>query len=813
MEDPNALRRKQIEDNIRQDQELLKEWEDKLRSETDPTERKRCRAEIARLKRSIAEQTAELEQLESEAARPEPTAPTVTALHQLPAPPRDFTGREEELAKLLEAVEQGGVTISGLRGLGGVGKTALALVLAEQLTPCYPDAQFYLDLKGTSKEPLSSAEAMAHVVHAYHPEARPENEAELRALYCSVLHDQRALLLMDNAVGAAQVATLVPPASCLLLVTSRQHFTLPGLHALNLDALPLEDARDLLLAIAPRLAQAPPLPELGEPLPPRFREASRGPEVRAADEIARLCGCLPLALRLAGSALAEREDLSVADYLRRLADAQERLALIDASLSLSYDLLGTERQRLWRTLAVFPATFDRAAAAAVWGLEQDPAQDALSELVAYSLVEWDEAAARYRLHDLARLYADARLDEAERATGQRNHAMYYEAVARAADELYLQGGQALLLLRGLGLFDCEWVNIQAGQEWAAAHAGDDEAVAQLCSAYPGAGLYCLDLRQHPRERIRWLEAALAAARWLKDRAAEGAHLGNLGLAYANLGETRRAIEYHEQALAIDREIGDRRGEGADLGSLGLAYADLGETRRAIEFYEQDLAIAREIGDRRGEGSVLNNLGLAYTALGETRRAIEYHEHALAVFSEIGDRRGEGAVLGNLGLAYADLGETRRAIEYHEQALAIAREISDRRGEGQTLGNLGSAYADLGETRRAIEYHEQALAITRELGDRQGEGAVLGNLGLAYADLGEARRAIEFCERQLVITRKIGDRRGEGNALFNMSLALDKLGERERAIALAEAALRIYEQIEDPNAAKVRRQLAQWRGEQ
>jgi tetratricopeptide (TPR) repeat protein len=70
-----------------------------------------------------------------------------------------------------------------------------------------------------------------------------------------------------------------------------------------------------------------------------------------------------------------------------------------------------------------------------------------------------------------------------------------------------------------------------------------------------------------------------------DRRGEGNALGNLGLAYAALGEARRAIEFYEQALVIDREIGDRRGEGADLGNLGSAYFTLGEARRAIEFYE------------------------------------------------------------------------------------------------------------------------------------------------------------------------------------------------------------------------------------
>jgi hypothetical protein len=238
-------------------------------------------------------------------------SPAATALHQLPPPVSDFTGRASELAELMAKLEQGGITISGLHGLGGIGKTALALKLADQLKARYPDAQFYLDLKGASSEPLAVAEALAHVIRSYHPTAKlPDTQAALQGLYQSVLQDQRALLLMDNAASAEQVEPLTPPAGCVLLVTSRQHFTLPGLFAKNLEALSPEDARKLLLAIAPRVGDL-------------------------ADEIARLCGYLPLALRLAGSALVKFVNLTPADYARRLQDGQRRLELIEASLNLS----------------------------------------------------------------------------------------------------------------------------------------------------------------------------------------------------------------------------------------------------------------------------------------------------------------------------------------------------------------------------------------------------------------------------------------------------------------------------------------------
>jgi tetratricopeptide (TPR) repeat protein len=122
----------------------------------------------------------------------------------------------------------------------------------------------------------------------------------------------------------------------------------------------------------------------------------------------------------------------------------------------------------------------------------------------------------------------------------------------------------------------------------------NKVAAQLCNYYPNAGTYCLDLRQYPRERTRWLEAALAAARSLMNRASEGGHLGNLGNAYAALGEPRRAIEFYEQALAIDREISDRRGEATDLWNMSLAQDKLGEREQAIANAEAALKIYEQI---------------------------------------------------------------------------------------------------------------------------------------------------------------------------------------------------------------------------
>jgi tetratricopeptide (TPR) repeat protein len=762
----------------------------------------------------------------------EAPAPIATALHQLPAPPADFTGRVADLDAILSDIQRGAV-ISGLRGMGGIGKTALALVIVDQLKAQYPDAQFYINLQGASDHPLSPRDALQSVIRAYHPTAQlPDDAMQLTALYRSVLAGQRAIILLDDARDAAQIKPLLPPASCLVLITTRNTFAVPGLHARKLETLSPADARDLLIAIEPRLDAAV-TPHRDHAMGAGVARRPQADEaiLDVASEIARLCGYLPLALRAAASLIAATPDLNPLTYAGQLRDERTRLTKIgaegvdidvEASLNLSYQQLLPEAARVFRQLSVFPATFDAAAEEAVC---EDADHIHLSQLVRLSLAQYDDTTDRYALHDLTRLFAataaPSPVSPAVRGTGedwgggddlaaaQRRHAKHYKDVLSTSNNLFLQGNEAIL--RGLALFDTEWLNIQAGQAWAAAHVAGDQAAAELCDDYPNVGIYALQLRLYPRDQIRWMEAALSGARRLKNKELEGVHLGNLGLAYAALGETRQAIEFHEQALVIAREIGDKRNKGAWLGNLGLAYADLGEMRKAIEFYEQHRDIAREIGDRRGEGNALGNLGIAYANLGETRKAIEFYEQHLVIAREIGDRGGEGNNLGNLGLAYADLGETRKAIEFYEQQLKIVCDIGDRRGEGNALGNLGLAYAALGETRKAIEFYEQALIIDREIGDRRGEGTDLGNLGLAYADLGETRQAIEFYEQHLVIACEIGDRRGEGNASFNMGLALDELGEREKAITYAETTLKIFDQIEDPHAELVHQQLAKWKG--
>ena len=627
------------------------------------------------------------------------TAAAVNTLHQLRAPVGDFVGREQEIEALINALRHNSrASISGINGMGGIGKTELALLVANRLSPDYPDAQFFINLQGTADNPLPPQDVMAICIRAFAgPEAKlPEDLDQLSHLYRSQLTGKRVLLLLDNALDDKQVLPLLPPNGCALLVTSREAIALPGMTPFTLNPLTDTEARELLLEIAPR-AQA------------------------AAEDICKFCGYLPLAIRAAGSLLAVTPDLEPVDYATQLKDERKRLERlgakgvelgVEASFNLSYARLNTDAARVFRLLSVFPATFDAVAVEAVCA-DQDHMH--LSELVRRNLVLYDSSTKRYRLHDLARLFVDSKLSTEEHASGAKRHAIYYVTVLAAAEQLYLEGGDALA--RGLALFDLEWGNIQFGHAWVATQGGDTEDdVIRLAMGYPTAGMNIFDLRQHPRDGIRWQEIALAAARRLNDRANEGIALCILGLAYQHLGEFQRAIQFFEEYLTIVRELRDRKNEASALGNLGNAYLLLGENEHAIQFYEQALHIIRETGNRRKEGIILGNLGVAHRSLGEIQRAIQFHEQELTMVREMGDRRGEGSALGNLGAAYYRLDEINRSIQFYEQALAINRELGDRRGEGACLWSMSLVLDQLGKRSQAIRNAEESLRIYEQIED-------------------------------------------------------------------------------------------------
>jgi tetratricopeptide (TPR) repeat protein len=548
--------------------------------------------------------------------------------HQISSAPLDFTGRDEELRILINYFNRE-KAIVGIRGLGGTGKTALAFKLAEMLMDRYPDGQIMVDLKGISENPLSPADAMAQVIRSFDPTFLPQNETETTNTYRSVLNDKRVLLLLDNAFDDKQVRPLLPPSTYGLIITSRKKFAVSGMNVMDLEVLKPSDARELLIKICNRIGNH-------------------------ADELAKLCGYLPLALKAAGSFMANTYDKKPAEYIDELRLERTRLERLGSegvdldvasSFNLSYSRLHADFASVFRMASIFPADFSSEAEEAVC---QDGGHKGLSELVKWGLIDYRslERMDRYRMHDLARAFASGCLDkkdgEAKRFEVSQRFAEYYGNLLNYADSLYQQGGENILA--GLRLFDLEWPNIQASQAWSAEKAAniediselspENKSILRLCSSYFDAGASVLNLRLHPLERIRWLETGLGAARKLNDRGSEGAALGNLGLAYYSLGDYPKAIQYQEQSLAIAREIGNRLGEGQSLGNLGLAYDSLGDYPKAIQYQEQRLAIAREIGDRLGEGNALFNMSLALYETGKKEQSIGNAKSALQIYEQI-----------------------------------------------------------------------------------------------------------------------------------------------------------------------------------
>jgi tetratricopeptide (TPR) repeat protein len=425
-----------------------------------------------------------------------------------------------------------------------------------------------------------------------------------------VLTEKRVLLLLDNAAGPAQVEPLRPPAGCTLLVTSRRRFSLGKVPPHDLDSLPPADAVTLLRELAPRLNES------------------------EAVMLAEACGRLPQALRLAGTTLQLRDDLTPARYLKRLEERGRlsELGEVAAAIAVSEEALPEPLRTRWHELSVFSGGFELAWAAAVWNVDETAAEDDLGALRTHSLLLWNAEAQLYRLHDLVREYARGKLSDAHHAVAALRHASCFRDVMITADGVYQKGGESVAA--ALRLFDRAWVETQAAFAWARKHSEDREAQ-RLCVDIPDRAAYLLYLRQHPRERLDWRTAAVEAARSLGDRRGEGYALNRLGLAYAALGQPQRAIELFEQRLAIAREVGDRRSEGYALNNLGSAYRNLGQPQRAIECHEQALTISREIGNREGEANACWNMGLALEKLDRLAEAIPLVELRVAFLREIG----------------------------------------------------------------------------------------------------------------------------------------------------------------------------------
>ncbi len=254
------------------------------------------------------------------------------------------------------------------------------------------------------------------------------------------------------------------------------------------------------------------------------------------------------------------------------------------------------------------------------------------------------------------------------------------------------------------------------------------------------------------------------------------------------GHHRLVVEMRERL--VDK-LDDPKLAQANLGELGSAYAYLGEMEKAITCQERALVIARRTRDRVNEGVWLTNLGNRYVNLGQTPRAVPYYEQALVIARDQRDRRAEALNIASLGTCYAYLGQMEKAIEYYDQGRSIARELNDLSMEGFCLSNLGNIYASLGQATRAIAAHDQALEIARQMGSRVEEARRLGSLADALIIGEHYAEAIENLHRGLQLDDETGSARGKNYKGSSLARAYLLQGDLAQARAAAESA-RLYD---------------------
>jgi tetratricopeptide (TPR) repeat protein len=634
------------------------------------------------------------------------------ALFQLEADIPDFVGREELLAELgahlrqADSAELGVGARLALYGPPGVGKSALAVRLAHAAKPAFPDAQLYVNLGAGAGAPLAPGEVLAGFLRALGVEGPfPESVDERAAFFRSRLEGRRALVVLDNARDLAHVRPLLPGSpTCAVIVTSRR--PLGGLAGAMRKVEVLDS--DVAVELLGEIVGAPRVDE----------------EREAAASVARLCGELPLALRIAAGRLRNRPHRTLAWLAERLTDERERLGELElddqavrASLAISYEELEPDAARLFCLLAELPGPdFSAPLAAGAAEIEIREAERLLDCLLEAQMLE-PAGTERHRFHDLIRLYARERL-EAEAGLDQAlilaQATSWLTNGARVADETL--GGKDASHTAALAWLEAERRSLVAAVE-AAGGSGEHRAVLTLTVALSGF----FALRSH------WDD-------W---------------------------IGTHELALRSAQALGHRYGEGLLLNSLATVYTYQGHWERAILHFELALAVAEDLGNRGNAATALNNLANVYLEQGHKEKAIDNYEQALAIHRELKEHRGEAETLGNLANAYLRQGHTEKSIANYEQALAICRELEDRRGEAHMLGNLASAQTRKGSLQEAVANYEQALAMHRKLGDRHREALELRDLGTTKRALGDAAAGEQCMRKAYELFEALGAPEAEG----------------------------------------------------
>ncbi|KUL32491.1 ATP-binding protein [Streptomyces regalis] len=666
-------------------------------------------------------------------------APRTQRPWQLPraVPLTDRTQEVERLEELrARATHRGQPALATVSGLGGVGKTALALAWLHRLRPDFPGGQLYADLGAQSPTgPADPAEVLSGFLRGFGvpPQQVPYGIAERAALYRSLTAERPVVVLLDDAVTAAQVRPLLPGGANVTLVTSRRRMSglaLEGGHQMHLEPLAPEAAVELL---AVTLADD--------------RVATEPDDARA---LVGLCAGLPLAVRVAGARLAARPQRRITTMVRALAAERGRLdALaidgdhgVRAALDLSYRGLPPAAARLYRLLGVHPATeFGTTAARALLagtgtgqrqgaaGEQREPWEDAaVDELLdvlhdANLLIEVGED--RYRFHDLVRLHAAAMAEEGEppeqRAAAFRRLADHCLATATRAETAI--DPQHPLRERSFGpgpvVIEDFGEGVQAALDWLDRELPTLLAVIRRASAAgaPEAGWQLADAlgpffirRKHYDQWCAAHAEGLAAARELSDTAAQCRMLTSGGLGELGRGDHTRALEMFEEAARLFAADGDGLGRARTLNYRGLAQQRLGRLDAAAELFARAAAELPGCGDHRaGALARLNaaDVELARGRLEQTAAGAAEARTTLLAVNDTYNAARAAILLGRVGLRR---GRPDEAEAWLTGALTSLRDVAAHYEVARALESLGEAAEQRGQRTLARDRYREALDL-------------------------------------------------------------------------------------------------------
>ncbi|MCC8245501.1 tetratricopeptide repeat protein [Saccharothrix luteola] len=628
----------------------------------------------------------------------------VTAVTGLPPVTRHFTGRageREAIAAVLGDTRAEGVCV--LSGMAGAGKTALALRGAWDVADRFPDGCLFLDLGGHAAD---GAHATAHDVLdpllrlLGVPGDQIPPQADARAnLYRGRLRGKRLLLVLDNAAGTAQVSPLVPAEPrCRVVITSRNKLNaLDDAVRVDVGVLPADEAAALFRAVA------------GE------RAAGAPDEVVA--RVARLCGLLPLALRIAASRFRTGANPSLEDFERRLADENSRLGVLDdgersvaAAFALSHRELPPEQARVFALLALHPGRdigVDEVAALA--GVDLERARVLVDRLGDVHLVT-HTADGHVALHDLLGDFARALPAAEDHDAAVLRLLDHTLLLAESSDEhLAPHRYRMPLELDHLPAFSAGFPDRESAVTW-------------LDRRWPTLVGLC----------------GLAGARGLHSRCWQLAFLLRDYFFQAKLWD--QWIDTHRTAAASARAAGDDRALAMTLNNLGIAHADRGELEQAGGYYAEAMELFREVGDEHGSINAESNLAWVALYLGDLERAWHGLRSAEAAYRRLGNERNAAISLRGISLVETELGRYDDAVEHADLSYDRFRRLGLPLDLVMSLNGSAWAHFRAGRLDQAAERYEQAVRSAGDCGSRYEEARARTGLGNVHAAAGRSAEA-------------------------------------------------------------------------